>query len=146
MKPNPYLVLSSFSFLAPAIVTYRVHRPNLTFLYITVWLVSSLYHATKNPSLVYIDYSTAQLTHAATVYYIIPGGYASMPYYFCWLFYALVIYYYGYQNQTLIWDPDLNKATPWHMSLHLSISIVTSYCVYATHRVNTSLAYGRTPF
>ena len=40
-----------------------------------------------------------------------------MPAYSVWLSYAIFIYYYGYLTKTLVWNPDLDAATPWHMTL-----------------------------
>ena len=57
-----------------------------------------------------------------------------MPAYAAWLSYVIFIYYYGYQNKTLVWNPDLQAATPWHMSLHISTAATTSYTVYSTYR------------
>jgi hypothetical protein len=138
MQPNPWLVLSSLSFLGPAIVCHKIRNPYLMSAYMIVTIVSGTYHATKNPLLVYADYSIAQLTHAMTVFTIIPGGWASMPYYSAWLTYAVYIYYYGYLNKSMVWDSDLVKATPWHMSMHASIAITSCYTLYATHRALTN--------
>ena len=57
MRPNPWLVLSSLSFLVSATTCYKTSNYFLTGLYIAISLVSSTYHLTKNPYLVYIDYS-----------------------------------------------------------------------------------------
>ena len=135
MKPNMWLVLSSLSFLAPAITCYKTNNTHLTVVYILVTTVSSTYHATKNQSLIYLDYSLSQLAHAMTVYTIIKGGWSSMPYYFVWLMYVVLIYYCGNLNKTLVWNPNLEEATPWHMSLHISTAATTCYTVYATHQI-----------
>ena len=132
MKPNYWLVLSSLSFIAPAIICQKTGYYGLSRMYILVTTVSSVYHATKNPSLVYLDYSLSQLTHAATVYTILKGEWDSMPAYSLWLSYAIFIYYYGYLTKTLVWNPDLDSATPWHMTLHMSTAGTTCYTVWAT--------------
>jgi hypothetical protein len=132
MNPNLLLALSSLSFLAPAITSYKSGYYDITTLCSIISLVSSLYHITKNPYLLYIDYPLNQITHIITVYRILPGGWASMPYYSLWLSYAIFIYYYGYLTKTLIWNPDLDAATPWHMTLHISTAGTTCYTVWAT--------------
>ena len=132
MKPNLFLVLSSLSFLAPAITCYNSRYYGLSGIYVLVTTVSSVYHVTKNPSLVYLDYSLSQLAHLLTVHRILKGGWASMPAYSLWLSYAIFIYYYGYLTKTLVWNPDLDAATPWHMTLHVSTAATTSYTVWAT--------------
>jgi len=133
MKPNYWLVLSSLSFLAPAQICYNTNNYALSDLYIVVTAVSSLYHATKSPYLVYIDYSLSQIAHVVTLRVILDGKWASMPYYSIWLSYVIFIYYYGYLNKTLVWNPDLDKATPWHMSLHVSTAFTTCLTVYRTY-------------
>jgi hypothetical protein len=60
-----------------------------------------------------------------------------MPAYSVWLSYVLFIYYYGYINKTLVWNPDFDSATPWHMTLHASTAFTTSYTVYATYCVTS---------
>ena len=92
-------------------------------------MVSAVYHATKHPYLLYLDYSLDQIAHVATLYTITPGGWRTMPAYSLWLSYILFIYYYGYMNKIFVWNPDLGAATPWHMSLHVSTAIVTCYTV-----------------
>ena len=132
MKPNILLVLSSLSFLAPSIVSYKTNNYDISTLCALVSIISSYYHFSKNPYLLYIDYPLNQITHIITVYRILPGGWASMPYYSLWLSYAIFIYYYGYLTKTLVWNPYLDAATPWHMTLHLSTAATTSYTVWAT--------------
>jgi len=112
MKPNYWLVLSSLTLIAPAIVCHKTGDHGLKLMYILLTTVSSVYHATKNPYLVYLDYSCAQLTNAYSLYIIIKGGWASMPCYSLWLSYIMIVYYYGYINKSLIWNPDLDAATP----------------------------------
>ena len=132
MKPNLWLVLSSLSFLAPAITCYRSSYYGLSGIYILVTTISSSYHLTKKPSLVYLDYSLSQLAHLLTVHRILKGGWVSMSAYSVWLSYAVFIYYYGYLTKTLVWNPDLDAATPWHMTLHMSTAGTTCYTVWAT--------------
>ena len=134
MEPNLWLVLSSFTFLAPALTCYKTSNYFLTSVYILVTVSSSVYHATKNPYLLYLDYPLMQFGHATVLYYIIDGKWASMPYYTLWLLYVIFIYYYGYKNNILVWNPDLEAATPWHMSLHISTAAMSSYTVYSTYR------------
>jgi hypothetical protein len=130
MTPNYWLVLSSLSFLAPAIVSIQLQYYEIATLSFLISFVSSWYHITKNPLILYIDYPLNQLSHITILYKIIPGGMRSMPYYFIWLLYVITIYYYGYINKKLVWDPDVNAATPWHMSLHVMSALTTSYTLY----------------
>jgi hypothetical protein len=73
------------------------------------------------------------------LYRIIPGGMKTMPYYFMWLSYTICIYYYGYMNKTLIWNPDVHAATPWHMSLHMTTALTTSYTLYQRGRLHSAV-------
>ena len=129
MKPNYWLVLSSLSFLGPVVICYQTNNYYLSGIYCMVTLVSSSYHATKNPIILYIDYPLNQLAHIITFHRILDGGWASLPYYSIWLSYVLFIYYYGYSHKIMTWNPDLEKATPWHMSLHISTAAMTCYTV-----------------
>ena len=133
MKSNYYLILSSLTFLGPAIISYKTGTYDLAILCTLVTIISSYYHYSKNPYLLYIDYPLNQISHITTVYHILPGGWVSIPAYSVWLSYAVYIYYYGYLTKSLIWNPDLDAATPWHMTLHISTALTTMYTVYATH-------------
>jgi len=132
MNTNYCLVVSSLSFIVPAIVSYKTSNYDVAALCSMVSTVSSLYHITKNPLLLYVDYPLNQITHAITLYRIVPGGWVSLCPYGIWLSYVIFIYYYGYVTKSLIWNDDLNAATPWHMTLHLSTAFTTSYTVYVT--------------
>ena len=139
MNPNYWLVLSSCSFIAPAITCYYSKNYLLTYTYCLLTLISSLYHATKNPSLIFIDYSINHIVHILTLWNILKGREYSMPYYCICLSYIFTIYYYGYITKTLVWDYNLDTATPWHMSLHISTSATTSYTVWATFKYQQKL-------
>jgi hypothetical protein len=134
MKSNPWLVLSSLCFIGPSITCYLTDNTALSGMYVLVTTVSSTYHATKHPTLLYLDYTTAQIAHFYTVLTIYKGGWASMPYYLIWFIYTVYTYYYGYVYNTLIWNPDLDAATSWHMLMHFSSSLTTCYTVYATYK------------
>lgn len=133
MEPNYLLVLSSLSFIIPGIVSYNTCNYDVSVLFILESIVSSLYHATKNPYILYIDYSLNQITHIISLYRILPGKFTSIPYYTIWLLYVICIYYYGYLTKSLVWNPNLDAATPWHISLHVSTSLITSYTIYNTY-------------
>jgi hypothetical protein len=133
MKSNYCLVLSSLTFAAPAIISYKTGTYDLAILCALITIISSYYHYSKNPYLLYIDYPLNQITHITTVYRILPGRWASMPVYSVWLSYIIYIYYYGYLTKSLVWNPDFDAATPWHMTLHISSAFTTMYTVYATH-------------
>lgn len=135
MQPNPMLFLSSFSYILPCIVCYSVGQPALATLYGAVIVVSSSYHATKNSALLWLDVPLAHIAHLLSLAFIVKGGWWSMPAYFAWLVYALTAYYYGQRTQTLIWDPDVDRATPWHMGLHALTSLCTAYSVFVTAQV-----------
>ena len=132
MEPNPWLVTSSLSFLLPCALCYVLNLPVLSAIYGLVTCVTSIYHATKHPTLVWADFALSQLSHVMTVSYIVQGGWVSMPAYAVWLTYTLLTYYGGYATSTLIWDLDRTRATPWHILLHVSTSATTLYTVFVT--------------
>jgi hypothetical protein len=133
MNPNYWLALSSLTFLAPAIVSYNTNNYTLSYLYFILVPVSSAYHATKYQYLQLLDYTIAHSAHLLGIYTIIPGGWTAFYYYWLWFSYNFTIYYYGYITKTMIWNPDLNAATPWHMSFHISSSIMLSHMLLITH-------------
>jgi hypothetical protein len=132
MEPNPLLVLSSFTYILPAIVCYTLAYNYLCLMYITVVLVSACYHASKHPMILWVDIPLSHINHVATLLNILKGGWLSMPAYFAWLLYALITYYYGYRTSSLIWDPDRKRATPWHAGLHILTSLVSAYTIYVS--------------
>jgi hypothetical protein len=136
MQPNGFLVISSLNLLIPALTCYRIKYYYLSYLYIITALTSAAYHATKIPHILYIDNINAQVAHLASLYVIFPAIKTLLPYYSIWVSYTLFVYYYGYLNNTMIWDPDLDKATPWHMSLHFLISIISSYILHSAHVIS----------
>jgi len=134
MEPNYWLVLSSMSFIAPTILCYNLNNPILYGVLIMVIYISSAYHATKIPYLLYLDIPLLYTANLITLYNILPGGWKTIPYYLVWLVYALFVYYYGQIHKTMVWNPNLKQATKWHMSLHISTSIMTCYTLYVTHQ------------
>lgn len=134
MEPNPILVLSSLAYIIPSVVCYRLGYNYLSLMYSTVVLVSSCYHASKNPMILWMDIPLAHINHLATLLTILKGGWLSMPAYFAWLFYAVISYYYGHRTSTLIWDPDVKRATPWHAALHILTSLTSAYTIYVSHQ------------
>jgi hypothetical protein len=139
MQPNLFLVVSSLNLLIPALTCYRIKYYYLSYLYSITALTSAAYHATKLPQLLYIDNFNAQVAHLASVYVILPVIDKLIVYYGIWMSYTIFVYYYGYLNNTMIWDPDLDRATPWHMSLHILISIIASHIIYSAHLINLEL-------
>ena len=135
METNYWLVASSLSFIAPGVLCYTLNLPGMSLLYALVTCASSAYHLTKHPWFLWIDLSLNHLNHVSTVVYIINGGLVSMPAYFAWLLYVVIIYYYGHTTSSLVWHPDRSTATFWHATLHLSTSLTTLFTVYTTYCV-----------
>jgi len=138
MNANYWLVVSSLSFIAPSIVSYKTYNYDITALYIMITITSSYYHYSKNPYLLYMDYALNQITHITTLHRILPGGWRSMSAYSVWVSYILFIYYYGNLTQTLVWNPNIDEATAWHMTLHMSTAITSSYTLYTTYLIKTT--------
>jgi hypothetical protein len=123
MEPNPYLVFSSTSYIVVAAVTYATGYQYLGLLYYVLTFISMIYHATKWQPLLYLDYPLLHTANVWTLACIYPGGWRTMPYYCVWFAYITTIYYYGYLTKSLIWSSDLDTATRWHMSLHISSAL-----------------------
>jgi hypothetical protein len=133
MNPNYWLAASSFFYVAPSYVCYTLGHPYLSTIYAAVVVSSSSYHATKYPILLAIDIPLAHLAHIITLSKILKGGANSMIPYSCWLLYTITIYYYGFMNQTFIWNPNVDQATIWHASMHGFTSLFTCITMMAAY-------------
>lgn len=53
MNPNLWIVLSSLTFIGPAIISYKTYNYDVSTLFVLVSIISSYYHFSKNPYLLY---------------------------------------------------------------------------------------------
>ena len=133
MKPNYWLCLSSLSYCFPCVMCFRLGHPYLAGVYGLVVTASTSYHATKYPIILYIDIPLAHLAHGLTLYKIVIGGLKSMIPYSFWLTYTVITYYHGYKTNSLIWNPDVQKATPWHAGMHILTSFFTCLTMWLAY-------------
>lgn len=116
MQANPYLVVSSLLFLVPT--TYaaytRIWSAYAVLLYITA--VSSLYHATKNEKLFYLD-QTACILYAAYSGYQLYKNNVIYVWYFSAGF-SILVYYGGYLTNSMVYSPNIVIATMCDIMMH----------------------------
>ena len=119
LKSNPWLVLTSTTFLIPATLfalqgNWLLYASNLA-----VVTVATVYHASKWPQLYYVDVFTAlQLAILHSLYALQKGiWYVPVP----GILYSLLMFVYGHQNKQFVWHPTLTHSTIWHMTMHLAV-------------------------
>jgi uncharacterized integral membrane protein len=119
LKGNPWLVLTSTTFLIPATLfaiqgNWLLYASNLA-----VVTVATVYHASKWPQLYYVDVFTAlQLATLHSLYALQKGfWYVPVP----GILYSLLMFVYGHQNKQFVWHPTLTHSTIWHMTMHLAV-------------------------
>lgn len=119
LKGNPWLVLTSTTFLIPATLfalqgNWLLYASNLA-----VVTVATVYHASKWPQLYYVDVATAlQLAVAHSLYALQKGSWTiPVP----GILYSLLMFVYGHQNKQFVWHPSLTQSTLWHMSMHTAV-------------------------
>ena len=135
-KPNIYLVTSSIVTSFPGFVFILRGEYVQTSIAFLCCLFSILWHSTK-PRYMFIltlDKFFAYLTvgvaiHTAarsSVYSLIPlSSYVGLPY---------VLYHIGYQKKCFCFDPDPEKATRWHMVIHIYNGIIGAFMAHHVSR------------
>jgi len=131
MKPNPYLVVSSTLFVIPTTLAanYRFWNIYAIFLYITI--VSSLYHATKYPPLLYLDYPgcyTVILVLGYETYKVNKFTEFALYYSVCG-----ILFWGGYFTKRLVFSENQIEQTVSHLTMHL---IVIASGVMTTYQIN----------
>lgn len=132
MKPNPYLVLSSTLFVIPTTVAanYRDWNIYAIFLYMTV--VSSLYHATKYPPLLYLDYPGCY-----TVVVILGYETYKIQKFKEFAFYSslcAMLFWGGYLTDRLVFSDNEIEQTVTHFMMHLIVMVSGVRTSYEMHR------------
>lgn len=120
MQPNPWLIGTSLAFLLPLGYTLR-HRQTLV-MAAALWLVvivSTIYHATKDPILFWIDQLAVFTLGLSALYFGLKQGGAPL------LITVIVVagcaaaYYGGWLFDSLIWSEHFTTATASHALMHL---------------------------
>lgn len=129
MEPNPYLALSSLFLLLP-VFPYAVNDDYLgMFLSCMCSFFSMSYHSTKPsfPILLLLD----KIFGYSTVVYSFFMMLQRLPYsiypFLTLVLGGFVLYHTGYQYKQLIWNPDIVKATRWHMVFHLGNGLMCTF-------------------
>jgi hypothetical protein len=133
MQPNPYIVASSILFVIPTTIaaSYRHWKIYAVFQYMTI--VSSLYHATKYPPLLFLDYPGCYAIVAVLGYerYKIRQFkqailYSSM---------CALLFWGGYITNRLTYSNNVIEQSISHVIMHLIVIISASHTSYEMHRI-----------
>ena len=119
LEPNPFLVASSLGFIVPITLNVLYHQWALYSINVAMMLASTMYHATKWPPLFYLDASLGYALTFVHFYYSIQMGqpFLTAP----GITYCIIMFWYGYRHRCFVWDPSLNRATLWHLSMHAAV-------------------------
>lgn len=131
MKPNPYLVLSSISFVIPTTVAanYRIWNLYAIFLYMTV--VSSIYHATKYPPLLYLDYPGCY-----TLVFVVGYETYKIQKFREFIFscsVCAILFWGGYFTKRFVFSENYMEKTITHCMLHIIVmlsGVRTNYLIH----------------
>ena len=127
MEPNPYLVASSLTFIIPTtLAAYNQQWLHYSIL-LNLMLMSSLYHATKNITLFYLDQVACFALTASTIRLSLINNHYTVP--ITTIGYTIGTYYGGYMYNTFIWSPDKSVATFYHVIMHIVINFAVSYVI-----------------
>ena len=129
-KPNPWLIGTSLLFAIPTTTAayYRQWVPYSSTLAMT--LISSVYHATKDPTLLVLDKACCYYLTAVNVSFAITHGVVAVPVLAC--AYCLCVFHIGYLTKRFVYAKNKADALPWHISMHL---VVMSSVLYGSLRI-----------
>ncbi len=130
MQMNPWLMATSATFVVPYVAAARVGAPMLAASSLALALVSSLYHATKDPVLFWVDQIAVFFLAAATLIH----GYRYNTIIISCTFIGLnmVLYYIGWYLTHLVWSHDFMVATTSHAFMHLWTIFGVCILIYAS--------------
>ena len=139
MKPNYWLATSSLLLLAPAWAAWRAGDQLRVWYHTGVTLVSVTYHLTKHPVIFWIDIAAANSLVPSILPLVIQRDYVAFAYVIA-VAYCAGMFYYGHMKKELVWHPDVDTATPYHISLRWMASFSLALAILVT---NSSLAVER---
>ena len=130
MQMNPWLMATSAAFVVPYIVAARGGVPLLATSSLALAAVSSLYHATKDPVLFWVDQVAVFSLATATLIH----GYRYNTIHISCTFIGLniVLYYIGWCLTGLVWSHDFIVATTSHAFMHLWTIVGVYILIYAS--------------
>ena len=135
MKPNYWLAASSLCLMMPTWAAWKCGDTIRIWYHTGVTVVSVTYHLTKHPLVFWIDFVTANSMVPSILPLVSQRDYTMFTY-ACGVGYCFFMFYYGYIKKDLVWNPDVDQATPYHVSLHYVASMA---CALALLITNSSL-------
>jgi hypothetical protein len=141
MMFNPWLIATSVAFTLPYIYAARMGASLLSFASLALATVSSLYHATKDPTLFWIDQVVVIHMAAATLLHGYRHGTIHISCSFIGV--NMILYYVGWYFTSLIWSHTYIIATTAHAFMHVWTIVGIFTILYASHggpRESSSLA------
>ena len=139
MKPNYWLAGSSLFLMMPTWAAWRCGDTIRVWYHTGVTVISVTYHLTKHPAVFWIDFVSANSMVPSILPLVAMRDYTMFTY-ACGVGYCFFMFYYGYIKKDLVWNPDVNAATPYHVSLHYVASMA---CALALLITNSSLILER---
>jgi hypothetical protein len=118
---NPYLVASSLLFLLPILTVRRLHLAATAHTLLSVAVISTAYHATKNPILYWVDQAAVGNLVWRSVVDGWKGGGTALRISAAVNTGAFILYYVGRATGSLIWSKEFWFATASHATLHIGV-------------------------
>lgn len=137
MKPNYWLATSSLFLMMPAWAAWKCGDTIRIWYHTGVTVVSVTYHLTKHPVVFWIDFVTANSMVPSILPLVSQRDYTMFTY-ACGVGYCFFMFYYGYIKKDLVWNPDVDQATPYHVSLHYVASMACALALLITNSALTT--------
>lgn len=132
MKPNYWLAASSLCLMMPTWAAWKCGDTIRIWYHTGVTVVSVTYHLTKHPLVFWIDFVTANSMVPSILPLVSQRDYTMFTY-ACGVGYCFFMFYYGYIKKDLVWNPDVDRATPYHVSLHYVASMACALALLITN-------------
>ncbi len=142
MKPNYWLATSSLMLFVPAWAAWKAGDVVRVWYHSGVAVISVTYHMTKHPVIFWVDFAVANSLVPSVLPLIVQRDYMVVTY-LVGLSYCTGVFYYGYMKKDLVWNPDVNRATPYHVSLHWMASFGLAFAILLTSS-SLALEHSRT--
>jgi hypothetical protein len=126
--PNPYLVASSICFILPTTIAAYYQVWDLYASNISVVIISSIYHSTKNVYIFWVDQAMVLFYTCTFIRFCMRNNlnYLSIS----TLLYSMYIYYIGYRYTLYIWSVNSIEANLYHISMHIAALLSNTCAIY----------------
>jgi hypothetical protein len=132
---NPFLVLSSISFILPMTIAINKKYYLQYFSLLSLLLTSVLYHATKNNIIFWLDKIILYMT---MILFLVDCHYSNHIYLPIILnIYNIYMYFYGYMTEQYVFSNTYWISMLSHASLHIFNAISYSYILH--YKLNNDL-------